>query len=172
MKTQYQNILESILNEREQIEEGWGKNLAAGALAAGLVLSPMLNTPVEAKPSQQVVQDISYQNLDPKIINKIRELHTLAKKQGLDFKVIEGYRSQARQDELYAQGRTKPGKKVTWTRNSKHTSGKAFDIMVLKNGKGTWDIEDYIKIGKLGKSLGLVWGGDFKGKDFGHFQLG
>lgn len=37
-----------------------------------------------------------------------------------DFMVLEGVRTPARQRELYAQGRTKPGKKVTWTLNSNH----------------------------------------------------
>lgn len=38
----------------------------------------------------------------------------------VDFKVIEGVRSKERQEALYAQGRTKPGKVVTWTLNSNH----------------------------------------------------
>lgn len=42
----------------------------------------------------------------------------------VDFMVLEGVRTQARQDELYAQGRTKPGNKVTWTRNSNHFINK------------------------------------------------
>lgn len=37
-----------------------------------------------------------------------------------DFTVTEGVRTLARQRELYAQGRTKPGKIVTKTLNSKH----------------------------------------------------
>lgn len=37
-----------------------------------------------------------------------------------DFSVLEGVRTQARQNELYAQGRTKPGNIVTWTRTSNH----------------------------------------------------
>lgn len=37
-----------------------------------------------------------------------------------DFTVIEGVRTPARQKELYAQGRTTPGPKVTWTLNSNH----------------------------------------------------
>lgn len=37
-----------------------------------------------------------------------------------DFMVLEGVRTPARQKELYAQGRTKPGKVVTWTLNSNH----------------------------------------------------
>ena len=39
-----------------------------------------------------------------------------------------GMRSDAVQKEMYAQGRTKPGRKVTWTLNSYHKTGKAFDI--------------------------------------------
>ena len=36
----------------------------------------------------------------------------------IDFTVLEGVRSQARQDELWAQGRTKPGAVVTWVQTS------------------------------------------------------
>lgn len=38
----------------------------------------------------------------------------------VDFMVNEGVRTPERQRELYAQGRTRPGKIVTWTRNSNH----------------------------------------------------
>lgn len=37
-----------------------------------------------------------------------------------DFMVLEGVRTLQRQKELYAQGRTKPGKVVTWTLTSNH----------------------------------------------------
>lgn len=37
-----------------------------------------------------------------------------------DIMVLEGVRTPQRQKELYAQGRTKPGKVVTWTLNSNH----------------------------------------------------
>lgn len=46
-----------------------------------------------------------------------------------DFSVLEGVRTVARQKELYAQGRTKPGPKVTWTMRSKHIEGKAVDLV-------------------------------------------
>ena len=42
-----------------------------------------------------------------------------------DFMVLEGVRSPARQRELYAQGRTKPGNIVTWTLTSNHFVNKA-----------------------------------------------
>lgn len=37
-----------------------------------------------------------------------------------DFAVLEGVRTPERQKELYAQGRTTPGPKVTWTLKSNH----------------------------------------------------
>ncbi len=42
--------------------------------------------------------------------------------------VTEGYRSQERQNYLYAQGRTTPWAIVTWTLNSNHTKWTAIDI--------------------------------------------
>lgn len=45
-----------------------------------------------------------------------------------DVIVVEGVRPIQRQRDLYAQGRTKPGKIVTWTMNSKHIDGLAVDL--------------------------------------------
>lgn len=42
----------------------------------------------------------------------------------VDFRIIEGVRTPTRQRQLYAQGRTKPGPKVTWTLNSNHFVNK------------------------------------------------
>ncbi len=47
---------------------------------------------------------------------------------GPDMIVIEGLRTHERQTELYAQGRTAPGKIVTWTMQSKHLTGHAVDL--------------------------------------------
>lgn len=38
----------------------------------------------------------------------------------VDFLVLQSVRTQEEQDEKYAQGRTKPGPIIAWTRNSKH----------------------------------------------------
>lgn len=90
---------------------------------------------------------------------------------GIDFILTCTYRSQKEQDELYAQGRTKPGKKVTWTKNSQHNVRRAFDIAVFKNGKITWNTNDYLKPGEIGRNVGLQWGGDWKKtKDYPHFE--
>lgn len=46
----------------------------------------------------------------------------------VDFAVTQGVRTQAEQNELFVQGRTKPGKIVTMTRNSRHIGGNAVDL--------------------------------------------
>lgn len=47
---------------------------------------------------------------------------------GHPFRILEAYRSQARQNMLWELGRTKPGPKRTWTKLSRHTSRLAFDL--------------------------------------------
>lgn len=99
---------------------------------------------------------------------------------GVPFIITCTRRTQAEQDELYARGRTKPGRKVTWTLKSRHIDGEAFDIAVCKTGVPQWDgkcdvdedgIPDYTEAGQIGESLGLEWGGRWKSPDFPHFQL-
>jgi peptidoglycan L-alanyl-D-glutamate endopeptidase CwlK len=50
----------------------------------------------------------------------VRVVEHAIKRTATDFMVLEGVRTPARQKELYAQGRTKPGKVVTWTLTSNH----------------------------------------------------
>lgn len=59
------------------------------------------------------------------------------------------------------------------TMNSKHLEGKAFDIAVIKDGKVSWKFDDYKPYGIIGESIGLKWGGNFKGgfRDGPHFEL-
>ena len=104
-----------------------------------------------------------------------------------DILVIEGLRTKERQADLYAQGRTKPGKIVTWTLTSKHIDGKAVDVVKLKNGTIDWnDSRSFEELGKVmldtAKQLGvkLRWGYDWDGDgvlkekgetDGPHFEL-
>ena len=90
---------------------------------------------------------------------------------GIDFIVTCTYRSQEEQDKLFARGRTSPGKKVTWTRRSRHTERTAFDIAVIKGGEISWNEKDYDKPGRIGEKAGLEWGGAWKSPDRPHFQL-
>ena len=91
------------------------------------------------------------------------------KEAGLNIFLTETYRSQARQNQLYAQGRTEPGKIVTWTLNSRHTSRRAWDIAVI--GKDLYDMTVIRKAGAIGQSLGMTWGGIWSPPDYCHFEI-
>lgn len=63
--------------------------------------------------------------------------------------------------------------KITFTLNSKHLGGKAFDVVPLnKDGNPWWDapIEVWTKIGLCGEEAGLQWGGRWEIKDNPHFE--
>jgi peptidoglycan L-alanyl-D-glutamate endopeptidase CwlK len=88
------------------------------------------------------------------------------------------HRSEEEQLELYAQGRTKPGKIVTYLKKgSKHNSypSKAIDIAFKDaSGKLSWKIEYFKKFADLIKSFDrrVRWGGDWtRFTDAPHFEI-
>lgn len=114
--------------------------------------------------------DRSRRNLEgvhPKMVAVVkRALELSYATGGPDFSVIEGVRTEARQRELYAQGRTKPGKVVTWTLKSNHfknprtgyghavdlfpgswTDLKAFDKMAMAMFKAADELHTPIRWG-------------------------
>ena len=86
---------------------------------------------------------------------------------GLKVAIGETYRTVAEQDALYAQGRTKPGNRVTNARGSSYSSqhqwGIAFDFY-RADGKGAYneDGDFFRRAATIAKNLGLAWGGDWK----------
>jgi peptidoglycan L-alanyl-D-glutamate endopeptidase CwlK len=113
--------------------------------------------------------------LHPVVASKARQLIAAAFKEGINIIITQGYRSKAEQDALYAQGRSKPGKIVTNAPggHSYHNYGLAFDIAVLNpDGSINWNVDkNYYRVGALGQSLGLEWGGSWKKfPDYPHFQ--
>ncbi|MBE7015564.1 MAG: M15 family metallopeptidase [Ruminococcaceae bacterium] len=93
------------------------------------------------------------------------------RKRGLPVLVTETLRTKERQNELYAQGRTKPGNIVTWTKNSRHMTGLAWDICKNKKGEEYSDLNFFEKCGEVAKELGITWGGTWKNKDMPHFEV-
>lgn len=89
---------------------------------------------------------------------------------GLEVCITETYRSQLRQDHLYEQGRSRPGQVVTWTRQSKHTGRRAFDICKNQKGEEYSDQAFFKKCGAIGKAIGLTWGGEWDVPDYPHFE--
>ena len=98
----------------------------------------------------------------------------------VDFSVLCGHRTNEEQNELYAQGRTKPGKIVTHKRGGEsihNTSpSRAIDLAPYPID---WD--DLVRFGELAgvlkaiahdMQIPLQWGGDWSNfKDYPHFQL-
>lgn len=89
--------------------------------------------------------------------------------------IYSTYRDVEKQNSIYAQGRTKPGKIVTKAKGgqSYHNFRRAFDFAVVVNGKIKWeDVQAYSRAGRIATTLGLEWGGDWKSfKDVYHCQL-
>jgi peptidoglycan L-alanyl-D-glutamate endopeptidase CwlK len=88
---------------------------------------------------------------------------------GIPVRVTSTRRSVEEQRKLYAQGRTEPGPIVTWTLNSAHIDGRAFDVTVEGAPEYDDDPEAWDLLGELGEGMGLAWGGTYG--DFGHFEL-
>jgi len=110
----------------------------------------------------------------PEVQPYARALVTKAAGNGITIKVISGLRTYAEQDDLYAQGRTKPGQIVTNARAgySNHNFGIAFDIGVFEGSRYLDESPKYKAVGVLGMDLGLEWGGNWKTiQDEPHFQL-
>jgi peptidoglycan L-alanyl-D-glutamate endopeptidase CwlK len=112
-----------------------------------------------------------------RVIRRAAELTTTP------FAIVSGNRTQAQQDYLYAQGRTRPGLVVTWTRNSNHMGGAAIDFSAVDTRgnptnhlKHTWNASYYKPIADVilaaGKELGIPvqWPLWRKG-DWGHIDL-
>ncbi len=89
-------------------------------------------------------------------------------------KITSGYRTFSEQNELYEQGRSKPGKIVSNARGgySNHNFALAFDVTLFdEEGKPIWESALYKQIGRIGRGLGLIWGGDWNTPDEPHFEL-
>lgn len=119
--------------------------------------------------------------VDETLVNVVKRAIEISE---VDFTVLEGVRTLERQRELYAQGRTAPGKIVTWTMKSRHIEGKAVDLVPYPLD---WnDIEKFNKIKdamfQAAKELdvNLRWGADWNGNgeyrekgeyDSPHFEI-
>jgi hypothetical protein len=84
---------------------------------------------------------------------------------GKDVDLVEGFRTQSRQDHLYDQGRVRPGEVVTWTKASKHTLGLAADVTI---DGGYTDTAGFQQLAQIAAQEGLRTLGP---KDPGHIEM-
>lgn len=117
--------------------------------------------------SLQMITDLSA--LHPYFRDKIYQLISNCKNKGIEIRVVESFRTQAKQAEYFGMGkkytRSKGGK-------SKHQYGLACDVVPIVEGVAQW--EDKLlwkKVGTEGEKLGLRWGGRWRNPyDPAHFE--
>ena len=103
---------------------------------------------------------------------KLVEVVTLARELSeVEFEITEGVRSIERQQQLVKEGKSR-------TLKSYHILGRAVDVVAYRDGKVTWDFEEYRKIAKAFKeaanqlNVRITWGGDWVTfRDGVHFQI-
>ncbi len=106
--------------------------------------------------------------LHPDLVRVVRRAAQIA---DIHFRVGEGLRSKARQEELVKAGASR-------TMNSRHLTGHAVDLFALVDGKVRWDWPLYHRIAAVMKAaaaaegVAMDWGGDWRNlKDGPHYEL-
>lgn len=101
----------------------------------------------------------------------VKVLEEAIKESPLDFSITEGLRTKERQKALFDAGKSQ-------TMNSRHLTGKAVDIAVIKDGEVTWDfkyyqlVADHIKAVAKKLDVPITWGGDWTSfRDGPHVEL-
>lgn len=124
--------------------------------------------------------------LHPKVRAEVSEIYTEICERltgNAVCRFTQTLRTIAEQDALYAQGRTKPGKRVTNARGgqSYHNYGLAIDFALIVDGKAlSYDmakdfdcdgLADWMEVVEVFRQFGWEWGGLWSTiKDYPHFQ--
>lgn len=91
----------------------------------------------------------------------VRVVKKAAAMSDMDFTVLEGLRTVARQKQLLANGATK-------TMNSRHLTGHAVDLAPVIDGKVSWDwplyhrLADVMRSASIRENVPIRWGGTWK----------
>lgn len=111
-------------------------------------------------------------DLDPIFKPVAIELLARSVEAGVCLMIVDTLRTPEEHEANLAKG-------VSWTKHSKHLDGLAIDICPYDTyqlhgpDKLQWNADDpaWEKLGVIGESLGLRWGGRWKQKDPGHFEM-
>ena len=163
--------------EPAAIEEMKRKGMADWSGVAGSTVTQSTSGRPGGGPSQALADDAMFaigkdklHGTDPRIAEVVQEA---ANNLGIKLGVSEGLRSQERQAQMVAEGKSQ-------TMNSKHRDGHAVDFHIIgPDGKSDWSFESYRPLAEEAKRVaaakgyqGFEWGGDWKTlKDGVHFQF-
>ena len=119
-------------------------------------------------------------DVHPTLTAAVRRMVAELDRRGHTAIITQGARTTARQQALYAQGRTRPGKIVTNADGVRRTSmhqrqhtgyAHAVDLAWIVDARVTWD-GPWALLGELARAEGLVWGGDWTSfRDQPHVEL-
>lgn len=107
----------------------------------------------------------------PHVRKKLEEWISKLKDAGVEVRVVETYRTPERQQQLFDRGATKAKPWRSW-----HQLRRAWDAYPVVNGKTIISVSEetiplFTKMGEAAKELGITWGGNWKIKDYGHFEV-
>ena len=128
--------------------------------------------------------------METKSIERLNELHPLIRQdaisayneavqatpKGVHPYIVQTDRSFKESDDLYQQGRTKPGQIVSFAKGGQsiHNYKLALDFCLQINGKFVWNENNpnWMIVVNCFKNRGFEWGGDWPGKkhDAPHLQ--
>lgn len=112
--------------------------------------------------------------LDPDFRQRLLLVFRAMERHGYRMVLLEGYRSPERQQMLAQLGPHVTNAKAF---QSYHQFGLAADSAFYRSGrlviseKDPWAMEGYRLYGQYAESFGLVWGGRWQMRDFGHVEL-
>lgn len=165
---------------------GYAEQLAAvtprdNTYVAGPTLKGLPPIPGKEQKGPAGAAPKSFGNLDPGnrlagvhpiMADKARLVVDIARKKGLDIFVTQGMRTIAEQNDLYAQGRTKRGKVVTWVRGggSYHNYGLAVDF-AFHGGAPYSEKHDWAGLVAAVKEAGLESGAGYGDRPHANLQV-
>lgn len=134
-----------------------------------------------------LLRDLSLLHPDMKVKHEM--FVTECSNRGIRIITTNTWRPLETQDQLYAQGRTAPGRKVTSAKpgqsphnyvlleedGSETPASLAFDMVPVVKGELVWDHKNPVNnalwdyVGAIGESFGLVWGKKFN--DRPHMEM-
>ena len=173
----YQRLLKAQGFYNDTLDADWGRNTAAGDRAFVAASAEMANR---------------LGRFDSRTEGHIATLHLAAQDKARRFmaaldaadypltvKFIQSSRTYKEQDDLFAIGRTRPGRKVTNARGgqSNHNFAIAWDIGIFRGGEyldgdNAAEAAEYRKVAEITEMDGLLWGGNWASfPDMPHYQL-
>lgn len=132
------------------------------------VAKPPAAQPAMAKPPPAAQKDeLLLAGVHPDLVRVVLR----ARRDGADFRILEGLRTRERQAQLLHDGKSQ-------TMNSRHLTGHAVDLAPMAGGFVSWDWKLYhplaarMKAAAAAEGVPVEWGGDWRTlRDGPHWQL-